>query len=267
MPTEARVGGVIARFEALTGGNHGATIPQPPVGPAGKANVTTACSQPSEFTVAGVYPPQEDSQLLVDVMASRTPPAGLRVADLCTGSGVVAIAAAARGAASVSAFDLCSKAVRFARANAVASGVDVDVHLGHWSRAAEFRPFDLVVSNPPYVPAPEDGDDEPISQLAGPPTAYDAGPDGRMVLDPMCEWAPDLLAPNGRMLLVHSEFSGIERTVAALRAKGLRSEVVTSQRIPFGPVMAARAAWLERTGQLEAGRRYERIAVIEAVKR
>ena len=51
--------------------------------------------------------------------------------------------AAARGAASVSAFDLCSKAVRFARANAVASGVDVDVHLGHWSRAAEFRPFDL----------------------------------------------------------------------------------------------------------------------------
>lgn len=226
--------------------------------------MTTALSNPVELVPAGVYRPQEDSQLLVDVMERHAPPVGLRVADLCTGSGFVAISAAQRNAASVTAFDLSGRAVRTARANALAAGVDVDVHLGHWTRAAEFAPFDLILSNPPYVPVGAESEDIPES--AGPALAFDAGPDGRLVLDPLCEFAPGLLAPGGRLLVVHSEFADVEKTVDCLRASGLRADVVTSQRIPFGPVMSARAEWLERTGRLEAGRRVERIAVIGAVK-
>jgi release factor glutamine methyltransferase len=227
--------------------------------------VTTAILEPSEMTAAGVYRPQEDSQLIVDVMERHAPPAGLRVADLCTGSGFVAINAAAQGAASVAAFDLSSRAVRVARANAVAAGVDVDVHLGHWARAAEYGPFDLVLSNPPYVPFDEESE-ENLPENAGPRLAFDAGIDGRLVLDPLCAYAPNLLAERGRLLVVHSEFAGIDQTVDALRAAGLRSNVVTHQRIPFGPVMTARAPWLERTGRLEPGCRYERLAVVEAVR-
>src|SRR6185369_1084012 len=100
----------------------------------------------------GVYAPQEDSQFLIDVMEKSGLALDRRVADLCTGSGVVAIAAAEQGASEVAAFDVCLKAVRCARMNALAVGVDVDVHLGSWARAAEFGPFDLVVCNPPYVP-------------------------------------------------------------------------------------------------------------------
>ena len=55
---------------------------------------------------------------------------GRRIAGLCTGSGVVAITAAAQGASAVTAFDICPGAVRCARVNAVCAGVDVDVHLG-----------------------------------------------------------------------------------------------------------------------------------------
>ena len=227
--------------------------------------MTTAISYPVELVPADVYRPQEDSQLLVDVMERHAPPAGLRVADLCTGSGFVAISAALRGAASVTAFDLSAQAVKTARANAVAADVQVDVHLGHWARAAEFTPFDLVLSNPPYVPVDED-EAESVPESAGPSLAFDAGIDGRLVLDPLCEHAPKLLAPGGRLLVVHSEFADVDRTVECMRAAGLRSEVVTSQRIPFGPVMNARAAWLERTGRLEPGRRVERIAVVAAVK-
>jgi release factor glutamine methyltransferase len=193
------------------------------------------------------------------------PPAGLRVADLCTGSGFVAIAAAIRGAAAVTAFDVCPRAIRCARANAAAAGADVDVHLGHWARAAEFGRFDLITSNPPYVPTPACEAGTHVG-AESPPLAVDAGPDGRLVLDPLCASAPRLLADGGTLLLVQSEFAGIDQTLSALRAGGLRVEVVTRQRIPFGPVMMSRAAWLESTGRLEAGRRTEHIAIIAAVR-
>jgi release factor glutamine methyltransferase len=68
---------------------------------------------------------------------------------------VVAINAALQDAISVSAFDICPRAVHCARANALAAGVDVDVHLGSWARAVGFAPFDLVICNPPV----HDGDD------------------------------------------------------------------------------------------------------------
>lgn len=229
--------------------------------------VTTAYSEPGDLVIAapGVYAPQEDSRLLVDVMDRYRPPMALRVADLCTGSGFVAVAAAIRGAAAVTAVDLCAHAVRCARANAAAAGVHVDVHLGHWERAAEFGPFDLILSNPPYLPAP-DGDVEVHPADAAPPVAVDAGLDGRLVLDPLCVHAPALLADGGTLLLVQSEFAGIDQTVSELRARGLRANVVIEQRIPFGPVLTSRAAWLESTGKLEPGRRTERLAVIAAVK-
>lgn len=229
--------------------------------------VTTAYTEPGDLVIAapGVYPPQEDSRLLVDVMDRYRPPTALRVADLCTGSGFVAVAAATRGAAAVTAFDICPHAVRCARANASAAGVHVDVHLGHWARAAEFGPFDLVLSNPPYVPAP-DGGDEGYPADAAPPLAVDAGVDGRLVLDPLCAHAPALLTDGGMLLVVQSEFSGIEETVRALQCAGLRVEDVVRQVIPFGPVMSSRAAWLEATGRIEPGRRTETLAVIAAVK-
>ena len=68
----------------------------------------------------GVYLPQEDSQLLIDVMEKTGLAVGNRVADLCTGSGVVAIAASHYGAREVTAFDNCSRAVACARRNALA---------------------------------------------------------------------------------------------------------------------------------------------------
>jgi release factor glutamine methyltransferase len=213
-----------------------------------------------------VYPPQEDSALLIDALRATDRARGSRVADLCSGSGVVALAAAAQGAASVIAFEMSSPAVDFARANAAAAGLDVRVHRGSWSRAAEFEPFDVVTCNPPYVPFDEHAEDCVIPVDAGPGTAWNAGPDGRALLDPLCDRAATLLSDGGTILIVQSEFANVDRTVAALRSAGLATNVVAEQWIPFGSVLNARARWLERTGLLEVGRREERLAVVRGEK-
>lgn len=214
----------------------------------------------------GVYPPQEDSQLLIETLELTGLAVGRRVLDLCTGSGVVAIAAAEQGASSVTAIDICPHAVRSARGNVRDVGVDVDVRNGRWTSALRYAPFEVIVSNPPYVPTPADTDTEVIPASAGPSCAWNAGTDGRQVLDPLCESAVDLLVDGGSMLLVQSEFSGVQESLRCLRLSGLDAYIVASQWIPFGPVLSARARWLESCGKLRRGRREEQLVVIRADK-
>ena len=218
------------------------------------------------FVPSDVYVPREDSQLLIDVMEKTGLARGSRVADLCTGTGILAIAACEQGASQVTAFDICPRAVHCARTDSAAAGFDVSVHLGSWARAVEFGPYDLVICNPPYVPHDPSIDAVQLPSDIGPARAWDAGYDGRLVLDPLCATAPQLLAGGGTLLVVQSEFAGPRSTLAALASAGLDAEVVAYQWIPFGPVLTSRAAWLEETGRLEPGRREEELLVIRADK-
>lgn len=220
----------------------------------------------SVVTPAGVYPPQEDSQLLVDALMNSGLAPGRRVADLCTGSGVVAVAAAMMGAKEVTAFEISPQAVDCAQANAYAAGVSMDVRCGSWTLAKGQAPFDLVTANPPYVPAGPSAQTEAIPSTAGPTQAWNAGLDGRMILDPLCDCAADLLSDGGTLLLVQSALADVTQSLRRLRGCGLRSEVVASQWIPFGPVLTARAQWLEDTGLLPRGQREEQLVVIRADK-
>lgn len=213
-----------------------------------------------------VYRPQEDSRLLIDTLERTTVVVGRRVADLCTGSGIVGIAAAELGAEAVTAWDISDDAVRCAQRNAREAGVSVDVRMGSFADALSEGPYDVVVSNPPYVPTPADIDLS-IPAGADPAWSWDGGEDGRLVIDPLCELVPDLLADGGTLLLVQSEFSGVDQTVEALRGAGLTTDVVAWQLIPFGPVLTAQARWLESIGRLPAGRRHEELVVVRADKR
>jgi release factor glutamine methyltransferase len=229
--------------------------------------LTTTYPAPVGATaVAGVYQPQQDSRLLVETMERTAMVAGRRVLDLCTGSGFVAIAAAELGCASVTAFDICPNAVQCSRDNALDAGVEVDVRQGSWTRAFDCAPFEVVLSNPPYVPTPPVADGDVLASDAGPSWAWDAGPDGRLVLDPLCESASNLLSEQGSLLLVQSAFAGVQQTLDSVRASGLDADVVASQWISFGPVLSARAKWLEDTGRMRRGCREEELVVIRADK-
>jgi release factor glutamine methyltransferase len=217
-------------------------------------------------TADGVYAPQHDSWLLIHALTETGVGVGRHVLDLCTGSGVVGIAAAQQDAAGVTAFDICPRAVRCSRLNAGLAGVEVDLRLGALSQALSAGPFDVVVCNPPYVPACRHAGVEAIAGLVGPPASYNGGEDGRQFLDPLCDRASELLAPGGTMLVVQSVLSGVERSLTSLRSAGLYADYIARQRIPFGPVLSARRSWLERTGRLDPDCHEEEIVVIRADK-
>lgn len=209
----------------------------------------------------GVYEPQEDSILLCDVAAESGVVPGARVLDMCTGSGAVAITAALLGARNVVAFDISARAVACAQRNARSVGVDVEVRLGSFSDAATLEPFDVVLCNPPYVPS----ENEPTGM--GLHRAWDAGEDGRVVLDPLCTQSAELLRPGGVLLVVHSEFSGPARTREMLQVHGFGVSDAALRTIDFGPVMNARVDWMEARGLLEPGCRTEELVVLRGDKR
>ncbi|MBU9763977.1 methyltransferase [Mycobacterium sp. TNTM28] len=214
----------------------------------------------------GVYRPQHDSWLLIDALERSGAVVGRRVVDLCAGSGVVAIAAAELGATAVTALDISPCAVRCSQANALAAQVEVETRLASWSQALEHEPFDVVVCNPPYVPV---GPDTVAGAVpaADPMGAWDGGPDGRRVLDPLCASASDMVADGGALFLVQSEFADVDRSLKALRDSGLDADICATQRIPFGPVLHAQAGWLRDTGRLTEARTEEQLVVIRADKR
>jgi release factor glutamine methyltransferase len=119
--------------------------------------------------------------------------------------------------------------------------------------------FDAIVSNPPYLPA--DDDALPASGAA---RAWEAGRDGRAVLDRLCAEAPDHLAPGGVLLVVHSELCGTDVTLDALRSAGLTARVAQRHRGALGPLVRARAPELEARGLLAPGQRDEEVVVVRA---
>lgn len=212
-----------------------------------------------------VYRPQHDTWLLIDALERSDAVVGRRVVDLCSGSGVVAIAAAELGASAVTALDISPAAVHCTQANALAAQVDVEAILGSWSQALEQEPFDVVVCNPPYVPVGPGTTPECVSPT-GPMASWDGGPDGRLVLDPLCRSAAAMLAEGGSLFLVQSEFADTERSLRSLRASGLHAEIYAKQLIPFGPVLHGQANWLRESGRLLPGRAEEWLVVIRADK-
>ncbi|PXY21784.1 methyltransferase [Prauserella sp. PE36] len=201
----------------------------------------------------GVYRPQEDTNLLAGALRTASMPVGARVLDACTGTGALALAAARAGAGEVAAVDVSRRALAAAWCNARLRRVPLSVRRGDVTALAGLGRFDVVLANPPYVPCER-------TSVA----KWDAGADGRAVLDPLCTLAPDLLNWQGFLLLVQSELSGVDETVGALRTAGLKTSIVARRRIPFGPVLRGRARFLEERGLIEPGRRDEELVVIRA---
>ncbi|MGK3207122.1 methyltransferase [Amycolatopsis sp. MEPSY49] len=213
---------------------------------------------PRLLRLPGVYRPQEDTALLAAAIDDLAIPPGARALDLCTGTGAQALTLARRGAETVLALDLSRRALASVRLNALTRGLRIRPRRGDLTTALGEGPFDVVVANPPYVPSPA----ATVRATRG----WDAGPDGRAVLDPLCAQARTLLRPGGALLIVHSTLSDVDKSLRMLTARGLRAEVDRTARIPFGPVLSGRTEFLEAAGLIEPGQRMEELVVLRAVR-
>jgi release factor glutamine methyltransferase len=168
-----------------------------------------------EVTPAVLIPRPETELLVEQVLAAFPADAAVRLVDLGTGSGAIALAVAAeRPCWEILATDAAADALAVARRNAARLGLAaVAFRLGNWTQAC--RPgerFSVIVSNPPYVaegdPHLAEGDLpwEPRAALV-------AGPDGLDAIRRLVAAAPAHLAPGGWLLLEHGADQG-----AAVRA-------------------------------------------------
>ena len=219
------------RFEEIA---RGASAEVPPAYAIGRAPFLDWDFEVSHDTLI----PKVDTELFVgavlDELARRPLPPEPRVLELCTGSGCVAVSLSKLlPGARVAATDISEGALAVAGRNVARHGVGDRVALGQgdlWEPVealAGGRPFDLILSNPPYIPT---------QNIAGmgrhvaehePHLALDGGADG---LDPhrrILEFAADYLAPGGRLFLEHEWYHGAPARALAERHRGRYDDVRT----------------------------------------
>jgi release factor glutamine methyltransferase len=155
-----------------------------------------------EFEVSpDVLIPRHDTETLVKEALARMP-AAQSVLDIGTGSGCIAVALACRlPGASVTAVDISSAALVVARRNAERNGVAVEFLLGSLLEPLAGRHFDLIISNPPYIPSSDIETLESEVRDFDPRAALDGGADGLDVYRAMIPDAAARLNPGGWLLV------------------------------------------------------------------
>jgi release factor glutamine methyltransferase len=187
--------------------------------------------------------PRQDTEVLIEE-ALRVATGG-RVLDVGTGSGAIAIALASEWRdARVVALDICPRALQVAAGNARRHGVAAHIRFVEADLALlPEGPFDLIVSNPPYIPRADLDGLMPEVRDFEPRRALDGGDDG---LDPyriLAAQAAGRLAPGGWLLVevgigqachvqklfeaaglqesfCRADYGGVPRVVGARRATG-----------------------------------------------
>ncbi|MBQ8272423.1 MAG: peptide chain release factor N(5)-glutamine methyltransferase [Tidjanibacter sp.] len=171
---------------------------------------------------SGVLIPRPETEELVALVVKENRLAEPRIIDLGTGSGAIAVSLAAEiGGARVEALDLSDVAVSVASENAHTNGVDVAVAQGDifaWSPAPES--YDIIISNPPYIPECERGTMESNVTDFEPEEALFV-PDDRPLIyyERIAEVALVALAEEGRLYFeIHETLA--EQTAQMLKQKG-----------------------------------------------
>jgi release factor glutamine methyltransferase len=169
----------------------------------------------------GVFVPRPETELLADAVLGHLP--GI-VVDLCAGSGALALSIAQEAMGStVYAVERSPRALAWLRRNAEGTGVTVlagDVRDD--GLLADLRgAVDVVVSNPPYVPASIAVDAE---VRADPAEAVFAGADGLEVIPAVAARAADLLRAGGVLAIEHDDTQA-QSVPALLRADGRWADI------------------------------------------
>lgn len=154
-----------------------------------------------EFEVSpAVLIPRHDTEVLVEEAARRCR-ACLKLLDIGVGSGCIAAALAkALPDAEVTGVERSPEALELAKRNAAKNGVTVSLVEGSLFEPFAGERFDLIVSNPPYIPTADLALLEPEVRDYEPRAALDGGADGLDYYRVIIPAAPEYLNPGGRLM-------------------------------------------------------------------
>ncbi|MBR3367253.1 MAG: peptide chain release factor N(5)-glutamine methyltransferase [Lachnospiraceae bacterium] len=196
--------------------------------------------------------PRQDTELLVEE-AMQQMTGGTRVLDLCTGSGCVLLSLLHYSMdCEGTGTDLSEEALAVARENAGRLGLSDTASFRHGDLFGALdpddRPYDLIVSNPPYIRTDVIGTLMPEVRAHEPEMALDGGPDGLAFYRRIAKEAPAHLTIGGGLLMeigydqgdavreileregyyeveVRKDYNGLDRVVSAVRSMHMRTSV------------------------------------------
>lgn len=152
--------------------------------------------------------PRPDTECLVETALELPLPENARVLDLGTGTGAIALALASEKAKwQIMASDRIEEAVEVARENSRSLQLPITVVRSHWFDQIPERGFDLLISNPPYIPASDHHLNEGDVRFE-PSSALVAGDDGLDDIRLLVTEGFKRLNPGGWMLLEHGYDQG-----------------------------------------------------------
>jgi len=181
-----------------------------------------------------VYEPAEDTFLIAEKMRVTEDDT---ILDMGTGCGILAVLAAEK-AKSVLAVDVNPYALQCAVKNAENNGVGERIE---FRRGDLFQPikqnerFRLILFNAPYLPSEPDEEESWIGK------AWAGGPNGRKILDRFVMDAPKFLAAGGRIQLVQSSLSDVNRTLEVFGELHLRAMVAAQVKVAFESIVLVEA--------------------------
>jgi len=179
-----------------------------------------------------VYEPAEDSFLLAEKMTVTEDDA---VLDMGTGCGILAVLAAEK-AKSVVAVDINPYAIECAIKNAEMNGAKITFRHGDlFQPIKQNKRFSLILFNSPYLPS------EPDEERSWIGKAWAGGSNGRKLIDRFVMDAPNFLAAGGRIQLVQSSLSDVNRTIQMFSERSLQAMVVAQVKVAFERIVLVEA--------------------------
>lgn len=155
----------------------------------------------------GVFIPRFETEMVAGVGIDylRSLPVAGKAVDVCTGSGAIAIALAKETSAQISAIELSESALEYAARNIAAHEASVELIAGNFeAELLRFRDLDLVISNPPYIPAAAVPIDPEVAQY-DPGIALYSGPDGLDAIRELIAISEVVLRSGGMLVLEHAD--------------------------------------------------------------
>lgn len=157
------------------------------------------------FVNEHVLIPRQDTETLVELVLQEQQSTEKKLLDLCTGSGCIAISLAVKGGyESVTATDLSEEALKMAERNAKAHQKEIIFRQGDLFSAlpqSEAGTFDIITSNPPYIPTAVIATLEPEVREHEPMMALDGIEDGLKFYRQIAKKAGTWLKPGGVIYL------------------------------------------------------------------